>query len=568
MPQTMVYLLDDEPDMLEILSDVVSMMGLKPLCFTRASNFFKEVDEFEPGSILALDLNMPEMDGIEVMRRLSALSSPPAIILMSGHDSGVLHSAEKLGEAHDLDLIASLNKPIDLEQFKRLIEGYSKQTKHQNFESNKSSVEKLEGSDLELAIRKNQLVLHYQPQLDITTGQVIGAEALVRWQHPELGLIFPDRFIPVAEQTGMIGELTHWVIEKAVQQQQLWQNEGASITMSVNISATDITSLTLPEQLAKLLEDKKLNSTQLILEVTEGALMGELVTSLDILTRLRLKGFGLSIDDFGTGYSSLSQLHRVPFSELKVDRSFVSNIAHDDEARAIVKTCIMLGHELKMKVVAEGLETAEQLVILKLYNCDYAQGYFFSKPLEVNAFKEFLPPHLGLDRQIEEQKRVIMTEEQASDSGPLVWNEKFKVGIDLIDDDHKQLISLLDQSRKITAKQSSNVMMNKVLNELVSYTKIHFKREEALMQACEYPDAERHIKIHEALIEQIENMHKQLVQGQLSRTKLIIFLTEWLVGHIGSKDKQMALFCLDKPECIKRVTKQFAEQNSSTEVKG
>jgi len=382
MSQATVYLVDDEPDLLEILSNVVCLAGLKPIKFTRASQFFSEVTEFEPGSILVLDLNMPEMDGVEVMRRLALQNLSPALILMSGHDSGVLHSAEKLGRAHNLELIASLSKPVPLDDFQRLLEQQRLKSKSLGVTGAVPNTSSLGVADLRQAIRTDQLVLHFQPQIDIASNQVVGVESLVRWQHPVHGLIFPDRFISMAEQNGLIGELTHWVIERAVQQEQDWQSAGLSIAVSVNISAIDITSLTLPEHLAKLLADKKLDPTRLTLEVTEGALMGELVTSLDILTRLRLKGIGLSIDDFGTGYSSLSQLHRVPFTELKIDRSFVSNMENDGEARAIVKTCIILGHELNMRIVAEGVETAEQLALLKQLNCDQAQGYFFSKPVE------------------------------------------------------------------------------------------------------------------------------------------------------------------------------------------
>ena len=190
-------------------------------------------------------------------------------------------------------------------------------------------------------------------------------EALVRWLHPERGLIYPDEFIWLAEKEGLMEDLTRTVIDQSVHQEQQWQNNVKWICVSVNISAIDITSLKLPEQLAELLEANKLSPSKLTLEVTETALMGELVKSLDILTRLRMKGLGLSIDDFGTGYSSLSQLHRVPFTELKIDQSFVISMLEDEEARAIVKTCVMLGHELKMKVVAEGVESKEHLEILK-----------------------------------------------------------------------------------------------------------------------------------------------------------------------------------------------------------
>ena len=184
--------------------------------------------------------------------------------------------------------------------------------------------------------------------------------------------------------------LTSWVIEEAVKQEQIWKSLSHTIPISVNISASNITSLSLPEQVGELLESKQLDSAMLTLEITETVLMGELVTSLDILTRLRLKGIGLSIDDFGTGYSSLSQLHKVPFSELKIDQSFVSAMIEDEQARAIVKTCIMLGHELKMKVVAEGVESEAQLKLLRHMGCDISQGFFCSKPVSADKLTELL----------------------------------------------------------------------------------------------------------------------------------------------------------------------------------
>jgi len=384
IPHSTVYILDDEPELVDLLSHTVELVGLKSHSFTKASDLFEQVLTFEPASILVLDLSMPEMDGIEVMRRLSTMESSPDLILMTGYDPSVLHSAEKLGRAHDLEIMASLSKPISLDEFQKIIEHHAPKLEQQKKPDTSPIENDITSNKLLHAIRNNNLVLHYQPQIDIISGELMGVEALVRWLHPEHGMISPDRFISMAEQSGVIGELTHWVIEQAVEQEQKWQSKGMNIHVSVNISAVDITSLTLPEQVAKLLADNKLDPTHLSLEVTEGALMGELVTSLDILTRLRLKGLGLSIDDFGTGYSSLSQLHRVPFTELKIDQSFISNMTDDEEAEAIVRTCIVLGHELKMKVVAEGVETAEQLALLKQMNCDIAQGYFFSRPVSAD----------------------------------------------------------------------------------------------------------------------------------------------------------------------------------------
>ncbi len=388
--QPTIYLVDDEPEMLALLGDMVEDLDLTAVCYQKATLFFEQVTEFEPDTLMVLDLNMPEMDGIEVMRRLASMNNPPALILISGHDIGVLHSAEKLGSAHKLNIITSLDKPIHLNSFQLLLKEYCRNLGKTTSVQPKGEANKFEPEELLQAINTDQLIIHYQPQFNIRTGKLISCEALVRWQRPDKGLIFPDDFIPIAEENGWMSLLTGWVIRNAVEQEKQWKELGHPTPISVNISAYDITSLSLPEQVSELLQTKQLDPTMLTLEVTESALMGELVTSLDILTRLRLKGIGLSIDDFGTGYSSLSLLHKIPFSELKIDRSFVMSMLEDDEARAIVKTCIMLGHELNMHIVAEGVETSEHLNLLKELGCDIAQGYYFSKPVTASDMTQCL----------------------------------------------------------------------------------------------------------------------------------------------------------------------------------
>lgn len=390
MKKITVYLIDDEPGMLEIMKETVEMVGFGVKSYTRAALFFEQNPVLAEGAILVLDLNMPEMDGIEVMRRLSKQKNPPKIILITGYDQGVLHAAEKLGKARSLDIIDTISKPLPIERLKALLEEQAMKIIEKGHQAPSGLGDTFSVGEFHSAITHGQLVLHYQPQLDIATGVFTGVEALVRWQHPEKGLIFPDSFIPIAEQNGLMGQLTNQVIDMAVEQHQAWQKDGISIAVSVNISAVNITSLTLPEQLAGLLESRQLDPGMITLEVTESALMGELVTSLDILTRMRLKGIRLSIDDFGTGYSSLSQLHRVPFTELKIDRSFVMNMVKDDQARAIVKTCIMLGHELDMIVVAEGVETKEHIKLLTEMGCDIGQGYYICRPAPPETLNEML----------------------------------------------------------------------------------------------------------------------------------------------------------------------------------
>ena len=388
-----IYIIDDEEQTADMLGEFIRLMGYQSIVYIQAKQFFKETDAHIENSIVILDLHMPEMDGVEVMRLLAENGNPPPLILVSGYDSGVLHSAEQLAKAHSLEIIATIGKPLQFQELRDAINMYiSGESKlHNKIQTNAIQ---FTAPELKQAIFDKQLILHYQPQIDINTGSLFGVEALVRWQHPEHGLIYPNLFITLAENSGLIGDLTTYVIDQALNQALEWKSEGLMIQISVNISADNVNSLSLPEQLSNQLDSNKLDPSLLTLEVTESALMGKLVTALDILTRLRMKGIELSIDDFGTGYSSLSQLYRAPFTELKVDQSFVKNMAHDKEARGIVKTCIMLGHELKMQVVAEGVEDKETLQLLKEIGCDIAQGFYIAEPMSSSDLIEWSKNHL------------------------------------------------------------------------------------------------------------------------------------------------------------------------------
>ena len=375
---TKIYIVDDDIQIAELLAATVDSLGLENEYFTSARQFIElSIDEVD---VILLDLNMPEIDGIEVIRALANNACKAQLVLISGHDKGVLHSAEQLAQAHSLKVAASLTKPLQIDVLKKLLIDLSQDTTPYD-QAIRAATSLPTVEELKTALTEQQLVLHYQPQVCVKTGDLRGVEALVRWHHPDKGLVYPDQFIELAEKNNLIGELTASVIGMSIEQSRKWQDSGLVTKISVNISSDNITSLSLPEQLASLLRNNRLDSTMLTLEVTESALMGELVTSLDILTRLRMKGFGLSIDDFGTGYSSLSQLHKIPFTELKIDRGFIMSMTQDDESRAIVKTCILLGHELNMEVVAEGVETEEILSSLKEFGCDIAQGYHISRPV-------------------------------------------------------------------------------------------------------------------------------------------------------------------------------------------
>ncbi len=388
--QKKIFVLDDDRETLSLLCDIIEDCGFFAISYSEGEKFFQANSTFDRDALLLLDLSMPGMDGIEVIRRLSVIKNPPQLILMSGHDTGILHSAVKLGRAHNLTIITSLDKPIRLSMLQQILLDYEANLKKIKKIELIINGDKTEPSELLDAILNEQMVLYYQPKIDIKTGLCHSCEGLIRWFHPDKGIIYPNDFISVAEKNGWMGQLTNWVLKKGIAQALIWKDLGININISLNVSADNITSLQLPEQVSNMLKDSKIDPKMITLEVTESALMGELITSLDILTRLRLKGIGLSIDDFGTGYSSLSQLHKIPFSELKVDQSFVISMLEDEEAKAIVKTCIMLGHELNMQVVAEGVESKEHFELLKTMGCDLAQGYYFSRPFPANEMLDFL----------------------------------------------------------------------------------------------------------------------------------------------------------------------------------
>lgn len=245
-------------------------------------------------------------------------------------------------------------------------------------------------SGLRHALEEKQFKLHYQPQVDIKTGKTLGVEALVRWHHPELGMISPARFISVAEETGLIVPIGEWVLLEACRQNRAWQLQGLpTIPVAVNISSRQFRSRIM-DTIARVLKDTALEANCLELELTEGLMMHTAESTLVILRKLKEMGVKLSIDDFGTGYSSLSYLKRFPIDKVKIDRSFIRDIIVDPDDRAIANAIISMGHSLRLKVIAEGVETEEQLSILRDQGCDEAQGYLFSQPMRAEEFAAFL----------------------------------------------------------------------------------------------------------------------------------------------------------------------------------
>jgi diguanylate cyclase (GGDEF)-like protein len=245
-------------------------------------------------------------------------------------------------------------------------------------------------AELRRAIDQEELLLHYQPKAELQSGHVVGVEALVRWQHPERGLLFPDEFVPLAERTGLIKELTLCVLEAALCQLRAWQESGLLLSVSVNLSARDLLDSQLPETVEQLLRKYELPAERLELEITESVLLADPMRTRLVLNRLSAMGVELAIDDFGIGYSSLAYLKRLPVKQIKIDRSFVMNMERDENDAVIVRSTIDLGRNLGLMVVAEGVESETVWSDLAGLECDLAQGYYLSRPIPAQALTDWV----------------------------------------------------------------------------------------------------------------------------------------------------------------------------------
>jgi EAL domain-containing protein (putative c-di-GMP-specific phosphodiesterase class I) len=308
---------------------------------------------------------------------------------MSGVGKRTMESAEQLAQALGLSIVGHLQKPFRLADLEQVLEIHAEPKAEPAVKQPPEII--IQKEELRHALDHNEFVLYYQPQIDIATGRVIGVEALVRWQHPDRGLIFPDNFIGRMEELGLIDQLGWAVANRGMSEVGQFANgDGKTPMLSLNESVHSLHDLKFPDVFVALAEKHGVSSAKLTVEITETGLIKELSNTLDILTRLRMKQVKLSIDDFGTGYAMMQQLKNIPATELKIDKSFVMDMHSNDRDRIMVQKTIELGHELGMHVIAEGVETQEQLDLLRGYGCDSAQGYFFSRPLPTAEMVKWL----------------------------------------------------------------------------------------------------------------------------------------------------------------------------------
>ena len=380
-----VLLVDDDFIMHRITTSILNDIGIKkvrnalsgPKALDLLGKYSEDID------IVICDLNMPEMDGVEFMRHLAQQNYSNSLILTSGEDVRILRTVEKLALEHDLKVLGFIEKPVTPAKINELLETYDQIAS----EGTKIITDTFSIEDLKNALERDQLDVFFQPKIDVASKQVVGVEALVRWNHPILGLVRPDAFIPMAEDNGLINQLTQEVCKKSIGYASIARTKGIDLNIAINISVDALNDLNWPDDVARQIEEAGMNHSSITFEITESRLMEHISVALDILSRLSLKRFNLSIDDFGTGYSSMEQLQRIPFSELKIDRAFVNGAAEDNSARAILESNVLLAKKLNMNIVAEGVENQQDWDLLVDLRVDQVQGYFISRPL---AFDKFL----------------------------------------------------------------------------------------------------------------------------------------------------------------------------------
>jgi EAL domain-containing protein (putative c-di-GMP-specific phosphodiesterase class I)/AmiR/NasT family two-component response regulator len=373
-----ILAVDDDPFALKLIVRQLEQLGYaEVISYEYATDALARVaEEAEPVGLIFCDLQMPSMDGIEFVRQLAHTGYAGGLVLISGEDKRIVQAAEKFAKAHQLDVLGALYKPVTHERLQQVLESNLLRVAASPSEKKTYTPE-----ILQQAIARRELVNYYQPKVELQSGKVVGLEALVRWWHPEDGLVFPDQFIAAAEEFGLIDDLTRSVLVTALRQARIWQNQGLGLHVAVNISMENLRSLDFPDVVVRELSEAGLHASSLVLELTESRLMKDPLAPLDILTRLRLRRIGLSIDDFGTGHSSLAQLRDLPFDELKVDRGFVHGAERDAALQAILEASFSMARQLGMRSVAEGVEDRDDWEFLCKAGCDLAQGYFIAKPM-------------------------------------------------------------------------------------------------------------------------------------------------------------------------------------------
>lgn len=335
-----------------------------------------------PIDICFIDLNMPVMDGIELVRHLANGDHQTAIVLTSALGPALLFSVETMSRAYGVHLLGTFEKPATPEVLRALIARFQPPDARAR---HKKALPVFTLQDIRDGIAAGQFEPFFQPKVELATGKVHSVEAFVRWRHPQYGLMTPPTFIPILEASGHMEDLTWAVIERAVAICRAWHDQGLMLAVSINLSTTSLAEPGLAERILAHVTRHGIHPQYFTVEITELMAMTDVPVCLENLARLRMKGFGLSIDDYGTAHSNVQQLLRIPFLDLKIDRSFVAGASQNKQMHIALSSCLDLAQKLRRNSVAVGVETREDWDLLRDLGCTYAQGFYIAKPMESAA---------------------------------------------------------------------------------------------------------------------------------------------------------------------------------------
>ena len=420
-------------------------------------------------------------------------------------------------------------------------------------------------SVLEIELRKalelQQFELYYQVQMDYL-HYPIGAEALIRWIHPQRGIVPPVQFIPIAEETGLILPMGQWVLETACRQLKLWESDSqtSELVLSINVSAQQFCRDDFVDLVLGAIERFAINPNLLKLELTESLLLDNMEEIIQKMQALSECGIRFSLDDFGTGYSSLQYLKRLPLHQLKIDQSFVRDLAIDASDKAIVDTIISMAHSLRLNVIAEGVETEEQRLYLENAGCTSYQGYLFGKPVPIRDFEALIEKISDENlMNSDTSQHLVAAPAPIQFAGPdagdsaerfeiFTWNDTFLTGIPEIDVQHRQLVNLINLLADSLIIKLAAPELDKIFNELTDYAAYHFQTEERIWHKYLGGDAleEAHNRIHNSFIHEVQRLkNSEDVRGnEVAVENVLVFLTNWLAFHILDSDKRMAMVVL------------------------
>lgn len=334
--------------------------------------------------IVVSDLDMPEMDGMELIRHLGETGGNPSLVLASDLDRSLVASVESMARAYAVRLLGAIEKPVSAKNLLPLLE------LHRAGPLAPALLPAFDIEEILCGLRGDQMEPFYQAKVEMGSGMVRGAEALARWRHPAHGIVGADAFIPLLERSGNIAEFTRIMVRAAAQGCWRWRSLGFDVGLSLNLSQESLADVGLAEDMTQLVIDQGVSPRDVIFEVTESAMAEDLGRALENLSRLRMKGFGLSIDDYGTGYSSMQQLTRIAFTELKIDQAFVRNAADRSSSRAVVESSLELAGKLRLATVAEGVESKPEWDLFRELGCTLAQGHFIARPMDFGDFLDWL----------------------------------------------------------------------------------------------------------------------------------------------------------------------------------